>query len=271
MKTNFSVDLAFFITAMSIFLFACGFFYINSYIGFYGYNPEILGYSFQNYLVIGGINGAQGICFILLILLAISLINGLRNKNILNSAGKAIAYIFTTLIVFIYNILYKSILRHIVIFFKFLFTEVRGFKHLYLLLRTIFKNLIKLFSFFFKSSLVEAHDYSKESVDWNDNTDSKNIDNGLKELLTHYIYLVVVYVLLFSSVFYLSNIETEAKAEANERMKKAAIVDLIVKDEMLNEYFKIIKIENNEVLKAKILKCGPTNCLIAIDTGQSKT
>ncbi|EHU1703092.1 hypothetical protein A1Z17_RS05760 [Acinetobacter baumannii] len=271
MKTNFNVDLAFFLTAMSIFLFACGFFYINSYISYYGYNPEILGYSFQNYLVIGGLNGAQGICFILLILLAISLITGLKNKNILQSAGKALTYLFTIVIAFFCRFLYNIFIKYIIKAARYLFTQVPVFKHIYLFTRVILIFFASLLSYVFKPSLIEAHNFCRDSVDWDDSTDSKNIDMGLKELLSHYIYLIIVYALLFSSVFYLSNIENTAKKEAGEKLKTAQIVNLVIKDEVLNEYFKVFKIQNNEVVKAKILKCGPTNCLIAIDTDYLKS
>ena len=49
LKTNFSLDLAILFTALSIFVYACGYFYLGNYIGFFPYTHQALGYDFQDY------------------------------------------------------------------------------------------------------------------------------------------------------------------------------------------------------------------------------
>ncbi|OTG93677.1 hypothetical protein [Acinetobacter sp. ANC 3832] len=277
MKTNFSLDLALFFTCLSIVLYSCGYFYIKSYTEYFEYTHESLGFDFQNYLIYGGLQGSQVIILGILIPITLSLINNLIKKNISKTLSKVFSYIIITIILFIvkiivciFKIFYYPVEKISNFIYKFnklstyleaviLFTLMIILSPILLLIKLLIEiiNLIK-------PTVVLTHNIAKTESNWDSAVDTPNVDEGFKELITHYLSSLVIYLLFFLAIYYLINIEKDGHNDAQKRIKDSQSISLIIKDEKINQWYSENKIKEPSTKEVKILICGKVKCLIAV-------
>ncbi|MCT9978950.1 hypothetical protein M2R48_11475 [Acinetobacter sp. I-MWF] len=284
MKTNFSVDLALLFTALSIFLYACGYFYIKNYVGYFGYSHHSLGYDFQNYLITGGLQGVKGLMFSFILLLLISLANTLTNKNISKSFIKGGLYIATFLFVLIFNILFYTIIKPflfilkipyyiISIFSDFLYRKFPILCHYIEIVLIIIILLLGLFfaliTYPLKLLFRKTHNTSKNEINWNDSIDTQNIDKGFKEIIYYYAYLIVFYLLILITVFYLAGIEKKGTSDAINQFIYSDTNSISIKDDSIDYLFKSQRLTTPKFLNVKFMTCGTNKCLILIDANKN--
>lgn len=278
MKTNFNLDLALFFTSLSIILYSCGYFYIQAYVRYLDFTHESLGFDFQNYLIYGGLQGSQVIFLGILIPITLSLVNKFINQNI----SKSVTKIFNYIIIFVVVILVKTIMAIL----RFIYTPVKAISDFiykfhklasYLELLTfilLFIVCIPLIAIIYllkkikdklKPSVLDTHKFAKDEIHWNSSIDTPNIDKGLKELLIHYIGSVIIYVLFFIGIYYLIDIEKNGSSNAKKDLLFAPITNLTIKDEKITQWYQLNKIKEPITKNIKILICGKSKCLVAVE------
>lgn len=257
-RKNIFLDLTFLTTTLTVFTYISGNSFVSSFMRYFDYSEGALGLTLQEYLKLGGLNGFIGIFSFFLGLLIISLINTLCDKQIHISIFRGIAYFLLFPLVFIYNwidsygtlptswqlkISYlkqgsKNKIGHIV-------KETRPTRYLIHLVRL--KTHIALYKF----------------VDWKENQDHTNIEEGVKEFLRYYFYLILMYILVLTILNFFIGIENSGKTSA-ETSFKAEDKPIFFKDEIVQDYLNKNYKNISYPLKGKILICGSTNCLVAI-------
>ncbi len=278
MKTNFNLDLALFFTSLSIILYSCGYFYIQAYVNYFDFTHEALGFDFQNYLIYGGLQGSQVIFLGILIPITLSLVNKFINQNI----SKSITKIFNYILIFIIIISVKTIVAILGLFYfpvriisNFIYKfhklanclEILTFLVLFIaFLPLIFIiYLLKIIKDKIKPSILDTHKIAKDEIHWNSSIDTPNIDKGLKELLLHYIGSVIIYALFFIGIYYLIDIEKNGSTNAKKDLLFSPITNLTIKDEKITEWYKLNKIKEPITKNIKILICGKSKCLVAVE------
>lgn len=279
MKTNFSIDLAILFTALSIFVYACGYFYLENYVGFFSYTHQALGFNFQDYLIIGSLQGIGGILFSFVLLLLISLVNTLSNKNITKSFLKGIFYIIFYFIFLVLNIFYYLSIFPIIFFLKKTLALIKlKFPFFSFLSKALFIGsltvalIVFLFIFQpFKFIFSKTHKLAKKEVNWSDTIDKTNIDNGIHEFLYYYGYLIASYLIVLTTVFYLSGIEKKGTEDAKSQFIKETINIIHIKDDSIDDLFKSNNLKKPKLLKVKFITCGTNKCIVLIESDKKIT
>lgn len=267
MKQNIGLDFAVLSTIISIFLFTCGYIYLDSYTHFWGFNHSALGFSFQDYLIHGGANNILSLFVILVVFIAVSLINALREKDLYGSFYKVILGFVFGIFIFLYKISIKYILKAILKVLKTFKKLIFRYKPVLNCFAWIGKNLTLFLKDLVKKvgpSIVDTVEQSKKAVKWDNTKDAVNIEAAQKDLMSHYFYLVIFYLTFLFLLFYIVNERKVGSEEAAKHFNGVASKQIIFKSDLLNEWLKIKNFQVNYPIKAKVLLCGSNKCLIAI-------
>lgn len=275
MKYTLSIDFAILTSLVSIFLFTCGYFYLDSYTNFFGFNHSSLGFSFQDYLIYGWVNNILTLFLIFVMFLIISLVNTLQEQDLYESISK----IILGFIIFIFLVLWKifskiwiyiailalmSISNYLIflIFLPLKQISIWFLKNIVNFLELIFNKLKPIFSPIFQQA--------KGSVNWESETDSEKIENAKKVFSYHYVYLVLFYLLFFAVLLYVIYVGKLGKKEAEKEFSTQTYQNIIVKNELLNEWIAKKNFNLDFPSPAKLLICGSNKCLIGIPTSNIK-
>ncbi|OTG82179.1 hypothetical protein [Acinetobacter sp. ANC 4648] len=281
MKNRISFDFAVVSTLLSGFIFLCGFFYLDSYVGFFDYHQSALGFNFQDYLMYGWINSltALSLCFIAFIV--ISLVNTLYQKDLYKSFIKGLVRILTFPFVFLYNLFIKWLLIRLIYLLKIFFEILFYIALLPLKCKLIYKisaylgSGIKFFLNFivfnrlksaFNKTLVETGKFTE----WKETEDNQNMDLIAKDVIIHYFYLILFYLLLLVGLYFLINIGKNAQKQAITEFNNDKYSLLIIKDELIETWLTNKNYKINYPIKIKIILCGSQKCLIAIPFSEIK-
>ncbi|MFI8011224.1 hypothetical protein ACIF8R_13720, partial [Acinetobacter sp. ABJ_C4_1] len=110
----------------------------------------------------------------------------------------------------------------------------------------------------------QTHNIIKKSINWDSKVDFKNIDQGMKEVIRYYFYLIILYLVIISILFFFIDMEKTGLHDAKERIQ-IEDRELPIKDEIIEMHLNKIYKNVPYPLKGKILECGTTNCLVAIN------
>lgn len=267
MKQSIGLDFAVLSTLISVFLFTCGYIYLDSYTYFWGFNQATLGFSFQDYLIHGGTNNLLSLFFILIIFLFVSLFNSLREKDLYSSFYKVLLGVCIGILIFVYELLIK----HIV---KFTFKMLKNIKNILFKIKPIFsffaligKNIVFVLKYFLSKIgpiVINSVDKTKEAIKWDNENDTVKLEAASKDINSHYFYLVVFYLTFLFLLFYIVNEGKIGNKEATTHFNSTPSKQIILKNELLNDWLKLKNFEINYPIKAKVLLCGSNKCLIAI-------
>lgn len=269
MKHKLSIDFAILTSIISIFLFIGGYFYLDSYTDFFGYNQTSLGFSFQDYLIYGWINNLLTLFFIFVVFILISLVNTLQEKDLYESTSKIILgfFIFTFLVfwkilskfwIYIVLIFLISISNYLIllIFLPLKKISIYLLKKLALILETIIDKLRP----FFSPILQQV----KETVDWKGEDEKQEVDNAMSIFSSHYIYFVLFYLIFIAVLIYVIYVGRVGTKEAQKDFSAQNFQNIIVKNELFNEWVKKRSFTINYPVSAKLLLCGSNKCLVGI-------
>ncbi|MCS6738607.1 hypothetical protein NOM94_01875 [Acinetobacter baumannii] len=292
MKVNFSLDIAILTTMTTIFLYVGGYFYLEGLIYYYGFSHSVLGFNFQDYLMYGWINGMLGIFFCGIAFVIISFFNTIYKKNVYKSFFKLATLLGTFFVFFIFNMTIGLILRllnytyiklinplfkklyYFLIkkkFFRYFLTFIELASIPFFILGLIFISVpIRFLLFLFKPALLESNEKAKKISKWNFEKDHKNIDLANNELMLHYCYLIVFYLIFLTFAFYNLKMYNNAEEQAIKSFNSSEFREIIIKDDVLESWLKIKNFNIDSPILAKVLFCGSTKCLIAIPSSQIK-
>lgn len=275
MKYKLSIDFAILSSIISIFLFTCGYIYLDSYTHFFGYNQSSLGFSFQDYLIYGWVNNLLTLFFIFVVFIVISLVNALQEQDVYESVSKIILGIFIFTFLIIWKLIskiwiYIAIILLICIskfLFLLLFLPVK--KILISILKAIafiLEKIIQKLSPFFSPIFVQA----KKAVDWEDKKDKEKVDSAMNIFSFHYVYFALFYLMFIAVLIYVIYVGRVGEKEAQKEFSAQTFENVIVKNELLNEWITKKSFNINYPVSAKLLLCGSNKCLIGIPTSNIK-
>lgn len=266
MKHNISLDFAVLSTLISIFLFTCGYIYLDSYTYFWGFNQSTLGFTFQDYLIHGGANNLLSLLIIFVVFIFFSLYNALKEKDLYGSFHKAILGFTIGIFIFIYEVFVKFVLKFIFFNLSFLKKIILNFKPTMLFFALIGKNLIALTKFILRKSepiIRDVVEKNKKAVNWEDKDESR-LEAAQKDFMSHYYYLVIFYLIFIFILFYIINEGKNGKNEAIKHFNNTGNKQIILKNELLNDWLETKNLKIHYPVNAKVLLCGSNKCLVAI-------
>lgn len=274
MKIKLNFDIAILLSTLTIGLYLCGKFYLEKYLSFYKYSTTAIGYSFEDYLLLGGTKFVSFIIGTLLFITILSLINKVIEKNLQPVAFKAIKYIFLIIPIFLFFVLKEIVnfLKKFSIFRKIL-TKVNDFFIIvFVFVVAILVVLIKIPFYFLnklldvlKDSIADSHSKSRNIIDWNTTTDEVDIKKVYSEFSAHYLYFVFgILGLCLFAIYIIKVVEQKAVMDVKKHLTQYNYSPYYIKDEVLANVLKETPTESFRV-KMNILMCNNTNCLVAID------
>jgi hypothetical protein len=275
MKHKLSIDFAILTSLISVFLFTSGYIYLDSYTHFFGFNHSAFGFSFQDYLIHGWANNIFSLFIIFVMFLIISLINTLQEQDLYESITKICLGIFTFIILLTWKIIsytwkYTTL---------FLLAYLSNYLFLIFLmpLKKISIFVLKILFFFFeyifnksKPIFSPIFEQAKNTVDWKHESDSEKLDNAKKVFSYHYVYFVLFYLLFFSVLLYVVYVGKLGEKEAEKDFSNQSYRNIIVKNELLNEWITKKNFYLDFPSRTKLLLCGSNKCLIGIPISNLK-
>ena len=123
----------------------------------------------------------------------------------------------------------------------------------------------------FKFLFSKTHKLARKEVHWNDTIDKKNIDQGIQELFYYYGYLIATYLIVLTTVFYLSGIERKGTEDAKSQFIKETSKTIYIKDDSIDDLFKSNNLKKPKLLKVKFITCGTNKCMVLIESNKNIT
>lgn len=268
MKFNFSIDLALFTTIFTIFLFACGYFYYDGLISYYGFNQISLGLSIQDYLLYGWVHGMKGFIFGLIILIIVSLMHSIQQKNLYEVFVKFLLVVFTFFVLAIVNFLFKKPYTLLCSLALYIFNSlINSFLQTPLAYFGAFVRRIgKKIGAYVKPALRDAAVTSEKIHRFDMTENDEKIKSVINDTSLYYFYLVGFYLIFAGFTLYVISIGNDGKHKAEERFNSTSHSRIILKDELLSQWTKDKGYVLSSPISAKIIFCGSEKCLIAIKT-----
>ncbi|HBN5965405.1 TPA: hypothetical protein L3H12_002126 [Acinetobacter baumannii] len=258
-RKNILADLTFLTTFMAFFLYTSGNAYIGGFMRNFGYTEGALGLTLQDYFMIGGLNNISGIFLIFLALLLLSLVNTLYDRALHISMIKGIKF----LIFFPFSFIYQWVIEY----GKFPEKLAIDISYTKQNIKNSLNNRNKgnhPIKFLVNNISNKTNSSIQTRLNWKDEIDTENIKEGTNEILQYYYYLILLYILVTIILLSFVNMEKKGIREAQDSLNFED-EELIFKDELIENYLSKNYKDIPSPLKGKVLKCGPTNCLIAIN------
>lgn len=272
MKLNFSFDIALFTTIFTIYLFACGYFYYDGIISYYGFNQVSLGISLQDYLMRGWISGLSGLFIGLLILVIAAIFHTVSEKHLYEAFIKVIFVFFTFIFLVIFNLIFKypllKIWGSLLWLFNYLISSrLQGF---FAAIGSFWINTGKKIIFFLKPIIKDSVDSAEKFHKFDIRENSDKIDQAIAHSGRYYIYLVCFYILFFSFVFYVISIGKDSQKLSEHIFNQTHHSQIIINDKLVSDWASEKRLNIDNPVTAKIIMCGTQKCLVAIKMSNLK-
>lgn len=275
MKYKLSIDFAIITSLISIFLFTCGYFYLDSFTHFLGFSHTSLGFTFQDYLMYGWVHNIFSLFLVFVIFLIISIINALQEQDLYESIVKIIFGIIVFFSILLWRILYR-LLRSIGLFLmmglnnSFLVKIFRPTKHLIICLLKIFLRSKCFFVKKLRPKLSPIFKTTKQAVQWDNENDQVKVSNAQKVFERHYWYLVLFYLLFLLALFHVIHNGKMGEKDAEKVFSNNSSSSIIMKNELLNEWMAKKNFSLESPVQAKLFLCGSSKCLVGIPNSSIK-
>lgn len=275
MKYKLSIDFAIITSLISIFLFTCGYFYLDSFTHFLGFSHTSLGFTFQDYLMYGWVHNIFSLFLVFVIFLIISIINALQEQDLYESIVKIIFGIIVFFSILLWRILYR-LWRSIALFLimglnnYFLFIIFLPIKHIIIFLLKIFLRSICFVVKKLRPKLSPIFKTTKQFVKWDNENDQVKVSNAQKVFERHYWYLVLFYLLFLTALFYVLHNGKTGKNDAEKAFSNNSSSSIIMKNELLNEWMAKKNFSLESPVQAKLFLCGSSKCLVGIPNSSIK-